>query len=538
MKQLLFIFCLSIVGILQASDLPTDSLHSHQFHKKINFYLKYSTQSEARDILCALELMKKTTNDHSAANYCLLLQEESNLIEAENRSKKIVSTIPDLYQAHEDIGIAVWNCQCYDDNENAIQRDLDEITRLQQMIKTRMNLLQLRAERRALTAEQESLHEHKMQYERDESIRKSRVAQLQKHQIQLAYKSSIKRVVPLTQEEKEEVQQKEKERSILQSLAFNKGIQAIVCPTDAERLAQSERDKIKAAEQARELAENIAMKHAEDASIKAFSTQHATDLAITPVKHSRKTTHKSNKKKPVSKKKNNYTKNNFTVEDPLESINNKFTFFLQSARLREDNQNKNFITVAQVNQIKNALEKLQTQIDNDKELLCTHTSTPKISENLRELDTLIDEYAIARQENDNEIDLYNKRATDLVIDGKTYSPEQRFAFLKSKDFEKMYKTQQNRLIDSRKKSAQAQEEAKFKILYDALKSAVQDELIFKQCMYLEQSSDILHNLRNLLHQQTKNDINSVDGNDKNDNIGVNDAADDDYGFALAACIIS
>lgn len=396
MQRILFIFYLVSSSALQASDLPIDSLQNPAFHRKINFYLKYSTQREAQDVLHKLkemELLKTkqlTTIDRSLA------QEEYNYIDADNRSNKILSTMPDLYQAHEDKGVALWNYQCFNYNKSVAENDLMHIAILKQMMGIRKDRLKLKAEKRNLTAEQEIFHEQKMQIKRDESIQKNRAAQAEKNRITLALKLADSQSRALVQTEQRELkqkqgQQKDLELKALQSLAIRKGIKPALRTTEAERLAQSERDRNKATQQARESAEKIAEQAREDA--RKFTEQTSNNVRPnTPI----------NIASIAQATTNNKTKSTKTLKvpgapayDPSKDIHDSFASLLQSMQyqpnMNHNNIASNFRTI-----MENAIA-LENKIDQNAESFYSHPDLiPLRHEYVENLNKIIMHYETAK----------------------------------------------------------------------------------------------------------------------------------------------
>lgn len=511
MKQLSVIFSLFIMSMLQASDLPTDSLHSDQFHRKINFYLKYGTQQETKDVLRALNRMKSTKKENLAGNHCLLMHEESKFFDAENHSKKIVSTLPDLCQAHEDRGTALWNYQQYNNNENFIQEDLAEITRLQQMMKIRKDKLQLRAEKRAFTAEQELLHEQKMQIKRDASILKSRTAQVEKNKSMATQKATFQ----IERQQQQEL--KNKDLKILQSLAIQKGIKQTLLPTEAERKAQSQRDKELATEQAREAAENYAMSLAEDASRKAFPRVQIKN----PTKHVAPATHTTSKSRSTIKSIDSKKISPILIEhDPLESVSHAFKSLLHILDPKKDDDGNLLFKEINKTRIENAIKKLQKEIDFDKELFDKHKTTSRTSEHLQNVNKLADVYKAIQKENDDKIAQYHLRAKDYPI-----STNKRFLYYKSQEFERKYKALGN--LACTKGKHQEKAKAEFLKLKAELRSCAQDEIIFEEGMHLENVLNAIQQLQTSIDPQVKKNSDDDDYGD----------GDDPYGFILPACTI-
>jgi hypothetical protein len=324
MKPILFPFSLFIITTLQASYIPTDSVHNPEFQKKFNFYAKYGTIAETKEVLRALSTIEQQNKDALKALDDSLQQSQSAYKDAHNRiilNTKILSentvTPVNLHAqislAQQDCCNAWYNFQTNSLNKNVIEQDAAKFATLGQIMILRQNRLQLRLQQRDLTAAQAKFQEEKKQAALEKisktDIQSKKLKDFKKAQNQIKpllnrmikqtssiqqtpsenllsdYITKAQQESQLTQEKKQRkiifnaqknherqnqlVIQREKRRQEkeaqakiskdLQALAFQKGPGLPIIPTEAERLAQSTKDK----EIARENLETNAMSQEE-----------------------------------------------------------------------------------------------------------------------------------------------------------------------------------------------------------------------------------------------------------------------------------
>ena len=174
MKPTVLIFSLFMMTILQASHIPTDSVHNPEFQKKINFYAKYGTVKETKEVIGLIFTLEQQNKEQQAFLNNSLLQASSSYINANNRialNTKILNdktiTPVNLHAtiaiAQQDSCNAWYNFQTSSFNKNLAEQDAAELVTLRKLMMLRHDRLQLRSQQRDLTVAQAKFQEEKKQ---------------------------------------------------------------------------------------------------------------------------------------------------------------------------------------------------------------------------------------------------------------------------------------------------------------------------------------------------------------------------------------
>lgn len=447
MKQILFILCLLTCTLIQTSNRPTQSVHDYQFLKKVNFYIKYGTLSEAYQTLQVLQSVHTTTHEQLAINSCLLQEEASKFEDADNRTNQIISTMPELYQAWVDKSIAFGNYHQLASNEASIGKDLCDIDHLQQLMRIRIARLQLRAERRKFSSEKEQQsYEDQKQTERFASIQKSMALQAEKHELKRAQKLAKEQTHSRMQAErtahKAQKLREQQESVELQAMAFPKPTEPAPV-SEQQRKEQSEFDKMKAAEKIREQAENDAMQRADQESRRAFFAPQKLIVQTRTIKSFlKKKSNQKQSKKNTQHQQTLQNVENFTREatHKMKSIHHDIELLLNIFEL-QDNPFNNRVVILEdrkICNIENALEKIKRKIDNDTDLFNTYKSSPEMCICIQSLNLLHKNYKNAQWANAQALREFDRRKTVILFE-QAIHPDQRSAFFASNEFKEQFK---------------------------------------------------------------------------------------------------
>lgn len=534
MKQLLFIFCSIMCTTLQTSDNPID-------FNNFQFYLKYGTRQETSEMINQLKEIKQQKIQKLAKINNDLSQEIANYKNANEHTKQIIST----YKDHNDLYTAWNNWLHINHHKNLADCELAKIDMLKQSAETRLIRLNLRKQTYQLTEQQEKLRQAQRSAliaaasKKDEKAHvHDKFKQIQKqtepllnrminqskqasnleeyiavaktqanHKKEATQKKIAERQAHLLAQKEERIKQKEEAqqklqqeqqaRSDLQALAYPR--QSITQPTEAERQAQSERDK----ESARATTQNYS-------SVSIMHTIHQRPSVAQLAKNN----HKYHNNKQV-------TKRVITEHDPLEPVNSAFESLLQTLNPKKDDDGNLLFKATNKIHVEKAIQKLHNEINSHKSLFFdTLTKNLRTSEHLKNLNKLSDRYKALQKDNDNKIEQFHIRA-------KNYSlpTNKRFLYYKSAEFERHYKALANSACT--RGNHQQAAKAEFLKLKAELKSCAQDELIFEEGMHLEYVLNKIQELQTSMHSQT-----NIDKNRNDDNF------DDDYGFVLPACTVT
>ncbi len=286
MNKIVLIFCFLTINILHASNRPIDSVYNPAFQKEVGFYLKYGTIDETQKILQKLTILEQENKESNTSLHQTLSQSSADYIDANNRivfnsnmlNCKTVTHV-DLHkqitQAQQDACNAWYAFQANSCNKTLSEQETVEINLKKQALINRRDRLIVRSKERTLTAKQQAFQEQQRQAhleqapetisKKSDTFRKkqekikpllNRVMRQSLHTQTIEapsenllgnYIAQAKQQSKFTEEKKQKKAllqaQKDREIKIFQSLAMQKGTRQTIIPTQAQRAAQSKKDK-------------------------------------------------------------------------------------------------------------------------------------------------------------------------------------------------------------------------------------------------------------------------------------------------------